>query len=199
MRQRRRSTSATIAAFAFTRPGLAVNNPLAACVACCIRMAMWNQSRIGGFVTPGIGQYRPQTRTTVGKRGHLGGLGLPRGFKVSQDQRHDVSVSLRHRCKHLSFSGGGLDVADAEFHVARAIFAAADEGRTQADCDRRCRGGSLIDRRIAKLLASPQRMAAQCLRALPSVDRQQVHQHISRNPIGHQCRQPRLQLVELKG
>ena len=47
-----RSTSATITAFACTRSGLSVDNPLAACVACCSRMAMWNQSRIGGFVTP---------------------------------------------------------------------------------------------------------------------------------------------------
>src|SRR3954447_12013557 len=29
-----------------------VDNPLAACFACWSRMAMWNQSRIGGFVTP---------------------------------------------------------------------------------------------------------------------------------------------------
>jgi hypothetical protein len=39
MRQRRRSTSATITAFAFTRSGLSVHNPLAACAACRIRIA----------------------------------------------------------------------------------------------------------------------------------------------------------------
>src|SRR5271165_6367189 len=52
MRQCNRSTSATIAVFAWMRPGSSVDNPLAACFACCRRMAMWNQSAIGGFVTP---------------------------------------------------------------------------------------------------------------------------------------------------
>src|SRR5208283_5349065 len=37
---------------AWIRPGSSVDNLLAACLACCSRMAMWNQSAIGGFVTP---------------------------------------------------------------------------------------------------------------------------------------------------
>src|ERR1700674_5839230 len=52
MRQCSRSTSATIAVFAAMRPGASVDNPLAASLACCSRMAMWNQSAIGCFVTP---------------------------------------------------------------------------------------------------------------------------------------------------
>src|SRR5580693_4712703 len=52
IRQCRRSTSATIAAFACIRPGVSVDNPLVACFACCSRMAMWNQSAIGGFWQP---------------------------------------------------------------------------------------------------------------------------------------------------
>ena len=36
--------------------GWSVDNPLAACFACWSRMAMWNQSRIGGIRDPGIGQ-----------------------------------------------------------------------------------------------------------------------------------------------
>jgi hypothetical protein len=36
----RRSTSGTIAAFASIRPGVSVDNPLAACFACRSRMAM---------------------------------------------------------------------------------------------------------------------------------------------------------------
>src|ERR1700758_3403956 len=92
------------------------------------------------------------------------------GFQVSPDQPRDVSVGLRHRREYLSPSCRGLDVADADLQVALAIFTAADEGRIQADRDCGCRGGWLICRRIAKLLADLQRMAAQCLRALPGVD-----------------------------
>jgi hypothetical protein len=40
MRQRRRSTCTIITAFAFIRSGPSVDSPLAAPVACCIRMAM---------------------------------------------------------------------------------------------------------------------------------------------------------------
>jgi hypothetical protein len=57
----------------------------------------------------------------------------------------------------------------------------------------------LIRRSIAELLADLQRMAVQCLRALPGVDRQQVYQYVSRNPIGHQCGKSGLQLVQLRG
>src|SRR5271166_5781453 len=53
IRQCNRSTSATIAVFAWIRPGSSVDNPLAACFACCSRKAMWNRSAIGGLVTPG--------------------------------------------------------------------------------------------------------------------------------------------------
>jgi hypothetical protein len=148
---------------------------------------------------PDIGQDRPQARTTIGKCGHVCVVGLPHGFKLSADQRRDVSVGLRDRTEHLSSSGCGLDVADADLQVALALFTAANEGRIQADRDCRCRSGWLIYRRIVKLLSDLERMAAQCLRALASVGRQHVHQYISRNPIGHQCRQPRFQLVERRG
>jgi hypothetical protein len=51
MRQCRRSTSATIIAFAATRSGLSVDKFAAASLVCCKRIAIWNQSKIGGFVT----------------------------------------------------------------------------------------------------------------------------------------------------
>jgi hypothetical protein len=38
--------------------------------------------------------------------------------------------------------------------------------------------------------------ASQCLRVFASVDRQQVDQHVSGNPIGHQGGKPGLQLVQ---
>src|SRR4051794_454854 len=46
-RQRRRSTSSTITAFAVERSGLSADKPPATRVRCCSRMARWNQSRIG--------------------------------------------------------------------------------------------------------------------------------------------------------
>src|ERR1700733_12744048 len=52
MRQRSRSTSPTIADFACILAASSVGKPLAVCVACGIRIAMWNQSRMGGVVTP---------------------------------------------------------------------------------------------------------------------------------------------------
>jgi hypothetical protein len=54
MRQCRRSTSATITAFAVTRSGSSVDKFAAAGFVCCKRIAMWNQSKIGGFVTPAL-------------------------------------------------------------------------------------------------------------------------------------------------
>jgi hypothetical protein len=52
MPQRRRSTSSTITIFAYIRPGPSDGNPLATCVAYWIRIAMWNQPRMGGVVIP---------------------------------------------------------------------------------------------------------------------------------------------------
>jgi hypothetical protein len=51
MRQCRRSTSATITAFAVTR---SVDKFAAASLMCCKRIAIWNQSRIGRFITPAL-------------------------------------------------------------------------------------------------------------------------------------------------
>jgi hypothetical protein len=82
--------------------------------------------------------------------------------------------------------------------VAAAVFAAAYEGRVQRASDRRD-GWRLIYCRFTELLADQQSMAAQWLGTRPSVDRQQVPQDVSRNPIRHQCRQPGLQLVQLRG
>src|SRR3954466_10320008 len=51
MRQYRRSTSATIVAFAVTRAGLSDDKFAAASLVCFKRIAMWNQSKIGSVVT----------------------------------------------------------------------------------------------------------------------------------------------------
>ena len=153
IRQCRRSTSATIAAFACIRPGLSVDNPLAACFACCSRMAMWNQSAIGGFLQPGIGQNRSQTGTAVGERGQLGVGGSADRLKAAPDQHRDVGIGLRDGAEYLPATAGCLDIADANLQMPFAVVAAADEGRVQGDGDRR-RGSRRLDRGgVAKLLA----------------------------------------------
>ena len=130
MRQRRRSTSATITAFAFTRSGLSVDKSAGS-----LRCVPHPHSKVKPIENrrlrnPRIGQSTPQTGTTVSIHGHLGLVGLPQGFQVSPDQPRDVSVGLRHRREHLSPSGGGLNVADTDLQVALAVFTAADEGRS---------------------------------------------------------------------
>ena len=63
IRQCRRSTSSTITAFAATRAGSSADSPPAVCSRCWSRMAMWNQSRIGGSVTPASARMR-RSRST---------------------------------------------------------------------------------------------------------------------------------------
>ena len=75
-----------------------------------------------------IGQNRAQTRTTVGKSGHLGGVGPAHGFQGPLDQRGDVGLGPGDGAKDLAATVNRLDVADADLQVAFAVFAAAYEG-----------------------------------------------------------------------
>jgi hypothetical protein len=109
---------------------------------------------------PGIDQCGPQTRTAISERGHHGGVGSANHSKVQTDQRRNVGASLRHRSKHLPDSASGLDISDADLQVPFALFAAADEGRVQADCDRSRHSCRLARGRCAKLLADLQGMTA---------------------------------------
>src|SRR5271166_2422134 len=160
IRQRSRSTSSTIIAFACTLLGLSADRPLAACVACWNRIAIWNQSRMGGVVTPAPTRTDPQTWTAISEGGHHCGVGSANSSKVSMDQRRDVGTSLRHRSEHLPASVTSLDISDADLQVPLAVFATADEGRIHADGDRRSHSCWPARGRGAKLLADPQGMTA---------------------------------------
>jgi hypothetical protein len=151
-----------------------------------------------GLCDPGASQDRAQTGTTIGECCHFRLGGVANASKVSADQSRNVGVTLRGGAEQLSSAIGGLDVTDADLNVAFAVFAAADEGRIQADADC-CRRGRLIRHRIAQLLADPQRVAAQRLGALTGIDRQHVWQYLSGNPKGHQGGQSGLHLVQLRG
>ena len=58
MRQRNRSTSVMIIAFAAPRAGSSSDSTPATCFRCYSRMARWNQSSIGGAVTPASARMR---------------------------------------------------------------------------------------------------------------------------------------------
>src|ERR1700726_3103371 len=127
IRQCRRSTSGTITAFACIRPGVSVDNPLAACFACCNRMAMWNQSAIGGFLQPASERIDRRPGGAVGERGQLGVGGSTDRLKAAPDHYCDLRVGLRHGAEHLPATAGCLDVADTNLQMSFAIVAAADE------------------------------------------------------------------------
>jgi hypothetical protein len=132
----------------------------------------------------GIDKDRPQTGTAVGERGHFGVVGSANGANALSDQRRDVGVGLRHCSEHLPTSARCFDIADAHFQVTFARFTAADERRIHADSDRCCRSCWLVRGCSSKLLADPQRMVAQCLRAPTGVNGQQVLQYARSDAIG---------------
>src|SRR6202034_874859 len=102
MRQCKRSTSATITAFAVARSGSSVDKFAAASLVCCKRIAIWNHVQNWRFRYSYVGQYSAQTRTPVGKSGHLGGVDPAHGFKGSLDQRGDVGFGPRDGAKNLA-------------------------------------------------------------------------------------------------
>src|SRR5277367_753232 len=199
IRQCRRSTSATMAVLACIRPGASVDNPLAASLACCSRMAMWNQSAIGGFVSPCRGKNRTQAATAVGERGHHG-VGSPADrLEATPDQHRDVGVGLRDSAEDLPLPVGCFHVADADLQMPFAFVAAPDEGRVYGDGDARRGGRRLAGGGIAKLLADFQCMAAQSLGARSAVHREKMRQHTNGDTIGQQGGKMRAELVQLRG
>ena len=149
---------------------------------------MWNQSAIGGFLQPAFGQNRPKAGGAVGERGHLGVGGSADRLKAAPDQRCDLRLGLRHGAEHLPTTARCLDVADANLQMPFAVVAAADKCRVYGDGDRR-RSRRRPDRGgVAKLLASLKRVAAQRLRAFPSLHRQKMRQKASGGTIRHQSR-----------
>jgi len=123
----------------------------------------------------GIDQDRSRTGTAVGERSHFSVVGSADGSKISTNQRREVSVSLCDCAEHLPAAAYSFDVTDADPPVPCTLFAATDERRVHADSDRCCCGSRrLVLGRSSKLLADPQCMVAQCLRAPTSVNGPQV-------------------------
>src|SRR3954467_11455508 len=127
MRQRNRSTSVMIIAFAAPRAGSSSDSTPATCFRCCSRMAMGNQSSIGGAVTPASAKMRwsPGQPSEGGQRrvpGPADGVG------GAADQRPNVRVGLRDGAENLSSAGLCFDITDPDLEVPLAVLAAADEG-----------------------------------------------------------------------
>src|SRR5277367_1684023 len=99
MRHCSRSTSVTIVALARVRPGSSVGNPLAASFACCSRMAMWNQSAIGGVVTPALARNDRRSRQPC-ERSHLCGSGSPDCLEAPTDLNCNVGVGSGDGAEH---------------------------------------------------------------------------------------------------
>ena len=128
IRQCRRSTSATITALAFSRSGVSAGRVPAVFSACCSRMAMWNQSRHGGSVTPALTRIeRSPEQPSVNAVSSVS-VGLADLGKAAPDQRLDRGVGLGDRGENLPGSVRRLDVAEADFEMPLAVLTAPDEG-----------------------------------------------------------------------
>ena len=96
IRQCRRSTSATITALAFSRSGVSAGRVPAVFSACCSRMAMWNQSRPGGAVTPASTRIERSPEQPSVKAVNLG-LGCP-----DRPRQGRAGSAPRSRCRSLA-------------------------------------------------------------------------------------------------
>jgi hypothetical protein len=97
-----------------------------------------------------------------------------RANRISAVMSISALVTAPNTCRRPPSSASSLNVAEADLKVAFAFFAAAVEGPTRGGSD--CRGGGW--RLIRRCIADLQRIAAQCLGALPGLDRQQVSQYL---------------------
>ena len=93
----------------------------------CKRIAIWNHPKSAVSLLR-VGQNLTQPRTTVGESGHLGGVGPAHRFEGPLGQGGDIGLGPGDGAKDLAATGNRLDVADADFQVAFAVFAVAYEG-----------------------------------------------------------------------
>jgi hypothetical protein len=65
------------------------------------------------FGDAGVGENAPETRTTVGKRGHRRDLRAPNGVEFAADQRFDSRICFRDGAENLPTTSLRLDIARA--------------------------------------------------------------------------------------
>ena len=82
-------------------------------------MAMWNQSAIGGVVTPASAKIdRRPGQPPVGERSHLCGSGSADRLEAPANLNRNVSVGLGNGTEDLPPTVGCLDVANTNFPSA---------------------------------------------------------------------------------
>src|SRR3954470_13836994 len=126
-RQCRRSTSATITAFAATRAGSSADRPPAICARCCSRMPMWNQSIIG-VADAGLGETAAQAGAAVGEGGQYRVFASPDGVEAAADQHFDVGIGFGDGAENLSAASRRFDIADPHLQMPLVRLTTADEG-----------------------------------------------------------------------
>jgi hypothetical protein len=125
-------------------------------------------------------------------------VGSPDGVEAAADQYLDVRISFGDGAKNLSPASLRFNIADPHLEMPLAVLAAADEGRIQSHRDRRCRRLRPHRGLIPKFPTDFQGVTTQSFRVVPGADREHLPQHVSRHPIGHQSREMRLKLIQLR-
>src|SRR3954470_3368205 len=107
MRQCR--TSATITARAFSRSGVSAGRVLAVLSACCRRMAMWNQSSNGGFVTPALSRIErsPEQPSVKAVNSVSAVLPVNRLPSLTPDRRAKLTPERVEGAGYLGLAAGG--------------------------------------------------------------------------------------------
>src|ERR1700722_1007828 len=140
----------------------------------------------------GIGETMPETRTPGGERGQHRVLGAHNGVESAADQRFDSRIGFRDGPENLPATSLRFDIADPHLQMPLPILTAADEGRVQADHDRRRRRFRLDRGTLSKSRTGFQGLAAKGLRVLRGVQREYLRQQVSCCPIGQEGGKMRL-------
>src|SRR3954453_11127030 len=106
-----------IIAFAAPRAGSSSDSTPATSFRRCSRMAMWNQSSIGGAVTPASARMRRSPGAAVGEGGQRRVPGPANGVEGAADQHPHVRVDLRDSAENLSSAELCFDIADPDLEV----------------------------------------------------------------------------------
>ena len=144
----------------------------------------------------GGGQYGSETGASIGETGQLRVAGPANGIELPADQRDDVGIGSDDGSENLASSNLRLDIENSDLQMPFAVLTATDEGRVQADGDRRRRCHQRDHSATVKLPAEFQGMAAQCLKAFSGIDREHLLEHARGDAIGHQGRKMGLQLIQ---
>ncbi len=135
---------------------------------------MWNQSGIGGVVTPASVRKRRSPGQPVGEGGQHRTVSPADGIEVAADQRFDVRAGFGDGAEDLAATRLRFDIADPHLQMPLAALAAADEGRIQGHHDRRRQRGRPDRSALTQSLADLQGMAAQGRMMRSRVDRENI-------------------------